>query len=67
MFSGTIKENILYGIDTKKYSKEELKEMLDLACKKANAYDFIQDKTVFPLDYETVVGEKGIKLSGGQK
>ena len=41
--------------------------MCDLACKKANAYDFIHDSSRFPDGYETVVGEKGIKLSGGQK
>jgi len=67
LFSGTIKENILYGIDKTKYNSEEMKEMLDVACKKANAYNFIHDPTMFPQGYDTVVGEKGIKLSGGQK
>ena len=68
LFNDTIKENILYGIDTELYSKEQLQEMLDSACKKANAYSFITDHAdLFPDGYDTLVGEKGIQLSGGQK
>lgn len=67
LFAGTVKENILYGLDHENYSEAELKELLDSACKKANAYNFIYDRDVFPLGYDTVVGEKGVKLSGGQK
>lgn len=67
MFSGTIKENILYGLDIGDRTKEELNAMMDEACKGANAYDFIHDESAFPNRYETVVGERGIKLSGGQK
>lgn len=63
LFSGSIKENITYGLD------EDLitTETLDEACKMANAYDFIHDRDLFPEGYETVVGERGVKLSGGQK
>jgi ATP-binding cassette subfamily B (MDR/TAP) protein 9 len=61
LFSGTIEENIAYGVD--KYEKEDL----DRAAKLANAYDFIYNPTMFPQGYETVVGERGVKLSGGQK
>ena len=61
LFSGTIEENISYGLEY--YSKEQL----DKATKLANCYDFINDKTVFPKGYDTLVGERGIKLSGGQK
>jgi len=39
--------------------------MLDEACKQSNAYNFIMDKDIFPLKYETLVGERGLKLSGG--
>lgn len=41
--------------------------MLDEVCKLANAYNFIQDKAQFPDGYETMVGERGVKISGGQK
>jgi ABC-type multidrug transport system fused ATPase/permease subunit len=27
--------------------------------------NFIQDKSLFPEGFETLVGEKGVKLSGG--
>jgi ATP-binding cassette subfamily B protein AbcA/BmrA len=59
MLSGTIKENILYGI-TREVSEEELRQ----ACVAANAYQFIAE---FPDGFETQVGEAGGKLSGGQK
>jgi len=58
IFSGTIKDNILYGrIDA---TDEEVEE----AAKRANIHDFIVS---LPDGYDTYVGEKGIKLSGGQK
>lgn len=60
MFSGTIKENIVYGLDIEPTEAE-----LDTCCKQANALDFIKDESTFPKGYETVVGERGIKLSGG--
>lgn len=58
LFSGTIKENILYG----KPNATD-KEVED-AAKAANAYDFII-KT--PQKFDTILGERGIGLSGGQK
>ena len=33
LFSETIRNNILYGFDTSKYSEEEIKERLEYACK----------------------------------
>jgi ABC-type multidrug transport system fused ATPase/permease subunit len=41
--------------------------MLDEATKMACCYDFIYDSILFPDGYDTVVGERGVKLSGGQK
>ena len=58
LFGGTIRENILYG---KPDATEE--EIID-AAKQANAWSFISR---FPEKLETVVGERGIKLSGGQR
>ncbi len=58
LFSGTIKENILYG------KQEATDEEIEEAAKAANAYDFII-KT--PRGFETILGERGIGLSGGQK
>ena len=67
LFSGSIKENITYGIDLEAKDDDEVEAMLDDACRQANAYDFIHDTDLFPLGYDTMVGERGIKLSGGQK
>ena len=58
MFTGTIKDNILYGDPT---ATDE--QIIDSA-KKASIHDFI---TTLPDGYNTYIGEKGVKLSGGQK
>lgn len=59
LFSGTIRDNLLYGV-----KRDVTQEEIDEACKAANAYDFIIE---FPEGYDTQVGEAGGKLSGGQK
>ena len=61
LFSGTIKENICYGLDIDTITDE----MLDEACEKSNAISFIKDLRVMPEGYKTIVGERGVKLSGG--
>lgn len=58
LFTGTIKDNILYG--NHNASDEEIIE----AAKKANIHEFIQG---LEDGYETFIGERGVKLSGGQK
>jgi len=58
MFSGTVKENIIYG---KPGASDE--EVIK-AAKSANAHDFIMQ---LPEGYNTYIGERGVKLSGGQK
>jgi ATP-binding cassette subfamily B (MDR/TAP) protein 1 len=58
LFSGSIKENIMYG----KMDATDA-EVVD-AARAANAHDFI---TGLPNGYDTLVGERGIALSGGQK
>lgn len=57
LFGGTIKENIAYGKPSA--SMEEIIE----AAKKANIHDFIMS---LPEGYDTFVGERGTRLSGGQ-
>ena len=59
--SGTIKENILYGVDN--FTEKKFNEI----CQLANVSSFATDKSIFPKEYETIVGERGIKVSGGQK
>ena len=63
LFSGTIRQNITYGLQSTDYTEEDF---LD-ACKGANAYNFINNKENFPDGFDSVVGERGVKLSGGQK
>jgi ATP-binding cassette, subfamily B, putative efflux pump len=58
LFSGSIRENILYGNPAA--NNDEVIE----ASKAANAYDFI---TGLPNGFDTEVGERGAFLSGGQK
>jgi len=58
LFTGTIRENILYG----KPDAEDAE--VAKAAKDANIHDFIIS---LPEGYDSYVGEKGIKLSGGQK
>ncbi len=58
LFSGTVRENILYGrLDA---SEQEMMA----AAKAANAHEFV---LALPQGYDTPVGERGIKLSGGQR
>ena len=58
LFSGTVRENILYG--NLEASQDELVE----AAHSANAHEFILN---LPQGYDTLVGERGVKLSGGQR
>ena len=58
LFNGTIRENLLYA------RENATQEELDAACYIANLKDFISSQ---PDGYETVVGNRGLKLSGGEK
>lgn len=58
MFSGSIRDNILYGVENK--SETELNEAIKAAC----LDDVINH---MPDGVNTFIGERGAKLSGGQK
>lgn len=58
LFSGSVEDNILYGRPTA--SSEEVRE----AAKKAYAADFIE---TMDDGYDTLLGERGVRLSGGEK
>lgn len=57
LFDGTIEENIRYGRPDATY------EEVEAAARRANAHAFIVG---FPDGYDTIVGERGVRLSGGQ-
>lgn len=59
IMSGTIRENICYGLN-RTVSEEEVRKAAQLA----NADEFIEEMQD---GYDTEVGERGIKLSGGQR
>jgi len=58
LFNGTILENIQYG------KLEAIEEEVVSAAKAANCHDFI---TALPEGYQSRVGERGVKLSVGEK
>ena len=58
MFNGTIKENLLFA------KANATQEEIENACKIANIHDFIVSQ---PDGYDTQVGNRGLKLSGGEK
>ena len=58
LFNGTIRENLLYA------KEDATQEEIDAACYIANLEDFIDSQ---PEGYDTMVGNRGLKLSGGEK
>lgn len=57
LFSGTIMENLKFRLKIKD------DEIIN-ACKKAGLHKFVEK---FPLGYDTVIGERGMTISGGQR
>jgi ATP-binding cassette subfamily B protein len=58
LFHDTLRSNLLYA------RPEASQAELEAACRAANIHDFIAD---LPDGYDTVVGERGYRLSGGEK
>ena len=58
LFNDTVAKNIAYG------SFNVPHETIENAAKRAHAHDFI---TQMPDGYESVIGERGVRISGGQR
>src|SRR5437660_1398781 len=58
LFDGSVRENIAYG------RRETTDAEIEDAARRANAHEFI---VKLPEQYETSIGERGVKLSGGQQ
>ena len=58
LFNDTIRANLLYG------KLDATQEEIEVAARAANIQEFIVG---LPLKYETIVGERGYRLSGGEK
>lgn len=58
LFSGTIRDNIRWG------KTDASDQEVEAACRAAQADDFIRS---FPMGYDTVLGQGGVNVSGGQK
>jgi ATP-binding cassette subfamily B protein len=58
LFDGSVRDNIAYG------RRDATPEEVEDAARRANAHEFIAR---LPDQYDTTVGERGVKLSGGQQ
>lgn len=60
LIDGTIRENIALGVDEKEINDALINKVLQMA----ELYDFVQE---LPAGIDTTVGERGVKLNGGQR
>ena len=58
LFNGTVADNVAYG-----HPEASLEEIV-AAARAANAHDFVMD---MPDGYDTMVGERGLRVSGGER
>lgn len=58
LFSGTIRDNLLWG------RQDATQEEIEAACRVAQAHEFICS---FPNGYDTQLGQGGVNVSGGQR
>jgi ATP-binding cassette subfamily B protein len=58
LFHDTVRANLLYA------KTDATQDEIERAARAANIHDFI---TKLPLGYDTIVGERGYRLSGGEK
>jgi subfamily B ATP-binding cassette protein MsbA len=57
LFNDTVANNIAYG------QQQASRDAIEEAARKAHAHDFIMQ---LPEGYDTIIGERGLRLSGGQ-
>ncbi len=57
LFNGTIRDNLLWACESASDTD------IQTVCQLAHAHEFIME---FPNGYETMVGDRGVRLSGGQ-
>src|ERR1041385_1791680 len=58
LFNDSVRNNIAYGLDDCPMDR------IVAAARAANAHDFIMD---MPKEYDSMIGESGVKLSGGER
>ena len=56
----TVSANIAFGVNP-----EDIDQIVEKASKIANLHQFIIDE--LPNQYQTTIGERGVRLSGGQR
>merc|ERR1719453_302612 len=65
LFSTTIRENIIHGLPEEEKTAPDIDARIEAACRGASIWQDIHE--LFPRKLESYVGEKGFKMSGGQK
>ncbi|WP_346843356.1 ABC transporter ATP-binding protein [uncultured Rothia sp.] len=63
LFSSSVRENVLMGVETERFNSEELESIVATALR-VSASDFVD---TLPDGVETLIGEEGMSLSGGQR
>ena len=61
LIDDTVTKNIAYGVDRKEIDREAV----ETAAKIAHIHEFIVSE--LPEGYDTVIGERGVRISGGQR
>jgi ATP-binding cassette subfamily B (MDR/TAP) protein 1 len=67
LFEGSFFLNVAHGLIGSQWENKDEKtkrQLVEDACKMANAHDFVMK---LPQGYDTPVGQRGLLISGGQK
>ena len=64
LYHGTIRSNVLLGLDESHLAPEHVTQRMETACRQAGIHDFVAS---LPEGYETDIGARGVALSGGQR